>query len=128
MKETTAVFTTSDIQSRDGVTKGRLERAMSEGYKVLVATTRDRLTDDHDGWWVALVGEENIFLADPDPHRRDPETGEWCRAWLKVGWEKLYAHLGEEWPICPVRQAPEGWQGAKWELLNRGYRLGQSFK
>ena len=117
-----AVFTTSDLQDR-----GRLERAMGEGYKVLVATTRDTLLEG-DEWWVALVGEENIFLADPDPHERDPETGEWCRRHIGAGWRALYAHLGEEWPICPVRQAPKWWTGARWELLNRGYRLGQSFK
>ena len=53
---------------------GKLERALAQGCRILVPTTRSKLFS-HDEWWVALVGRENIFLVDPSTFEEECDRG-----------------------------------------------------
>lgn len=51
-----AVFSTSEIQKFKGMTEelistGLLEKALKQGYKVFVVTTRNQFRDSSDKWW-----------------------------------------------------------------------------
>ena len=100
---------------------GRLERAIRLGYDVYVASTRERL-DEHDSWWVGMVGKDHVFLA------REWKAGEDVP--VSSGWVELFGALGLAYPIAPspppsVRLAH--WTTARDMLKNYGIRLGSEF-
>lgn len=86
-------LTTSEIQEvfDVGITRhDTLPRALREGYKVLVFSTREKLAPSDD-WWVKLVGRENVFLC-------DPRKNDWEEYDYASGWKKGFAKLGISWP------------------------------
>ncbi len=134
----TAIFTTSEIQriSYSGevdfevTSTGALERALEQGFTVLVATTRSKL-GSHDSWWIDLVGEDNVFVAGDD-YDGDYDAG---RAGPNAGWRRLFQRLDEEWPTHTWEHPRTGktvttwehWTQARTVLVQRGYALGRDF-
>ena len=110
------VHTTPDGQ--DIYSTGALEEALIlEGCCVHVASTREG-PGDHDRWWIQLVESRGgrVFWG-----RSPCETADEYGA----GWRALFHHLGETWPVEDGEAVH--WQGARFALLDRGYRLGHQF-
>jgi len=118
----TVVLTTSDIQTPtyNGnelvrmTSRGLLEAALAAGHRVLVFSTRTKVSDT-DAWWVALVRQENIFLTD-EVSRKDyySQSGD-----SSSGWKKGFAALGLAWPTDD-RGEPIFWTSAWSFLQNAG--------
>lgn len=101
---------------------GALERALEQGYKVYVASTRTRM-GDHDAWWISLVGEDAVFLArEPSPAHYHEDRN----AAISAGWMGVYKEVGIPWPERDGE--PEFWTTARHMLSEHGVDLGADFK
>lgn len=91
---------------------GVLERVLEAGHQVIVATTRSRSElGNHDQWWLALVGEDNVFFASDNeslPHNRR----------YSQGWMQAFEVLGIPWPMDG--DEPEHWTAAQSLLKPHG--------
>ncbi len=138
-----AIFTTSEIQRGrwsgsglaaldfEATSTGALERALEQGFTVLVVSSRSQL-GLHDVWWIELVGEDNVFVAqDPFEVEGDQKRAEAVNA----GWRRLFARLDEEWPTHTwthprtgkTETLQESWSQAQAALVDRGYARGRDF-
>lgn len=112
MNKRVVVLMTSDIQntydtknmqvaeSSDGCkfyTTGVLEALKDSGEKIVVVSTRTKLDLDVDGWWINIVGKENIFLTPEN------DTQHLCveNPALLVPWRRLFEREGVVWPDNP---------------------------
>ena len=129
-----AVFSTTDVQrwyppdfSRRlevPQSTGVVEAALALGYTVYVASTRMKL-GLHDQWWVALVGEANVFLANDHGDAYSQQIHRDRNAEVSSGWSRLYEALGEEWPTWEGE--PCFWTSARQILSGRGYAEARDF-
>ena len=130
----TAVFSTSDVQRwhpgdysvhlEEPESTGVIEAALAAGYTIYVASTRMRPSAT-DRWWVALVGEDNVFFAnDHGDYRTMAESPDPNRE-IGSGWARLYERLGEDWPTWEGE--PEFWAAARAALAERGYAQARDF-
>jgi len=138
METKLAVFTTTEIfrHSREPsdeeprargpngykcYTRGTLERALEEGYEVIVVTSRYELLEC-DNWWKALVPEGNIYLTSDDPEMEH-------NAKFNEPWKKLYERLGLQYPMNPyLPTQPVFWPEAREQLKNHGIKRGIDFR
>ncbi len=76
---------------------GKLEALRKMGETVVVVSTRTELRHT-DGWWLELVGTDNIFLTPPN------NTRDMCVAnpALLMPWRKLFEREGVDWPTEPM--------------------------
>lgn len=127
-----AIFTTSDIwkyappgNPMERVSTGKLEAAIEQGYKVLVASTRTEL-GDCDQWWLKLVGIENVFMADETLNTGDDES---MQEYFNSGWKRLFKRLGVKWPMKAHTYGKEmHWNAARYELYKYpGIKNGSTF-
>lgn len=134
-----AVFTTSDIQGRLAAVKrlvdspprietvelrgqketfasyGKLEKALSMGYKVYVVTSRHEM-GSQDQWWIKLVGSDNCVMA----KNYGSSTCENCiQEWKNF----IQNTLGLE----PNTEA-HSWMDLMYGLKEHGIKLGSEFR
>ncbi len=136
-KRKIAVLTTSDIQSLSRKNKddevisiassgekfystGILGKAITQRYKVIVVTTRQRL-GNHDKWWIQLVGRKNI-------HYRFFKGGGYNDEGAIKKWKKLYLQLGlDETKIPNYSEQKIGWCDYHRSLPKFGIMIGRNF-
>ncbi len=71
---------------------GRLEKALAEGYTVLVGSARTRF-GQHDMWWIGLVGGiENVYFSMPHGHENHNEM-------CGNGYHRIFERLEIPWPL-----------------------------
>ena len=105
---------------------GNLERAIEQGFKIYVASTREAL-GEHDAWWIELVGTDAIHLA----RRPDPEFYEEDRsAAAGAGWMSVYDALDLPWPTLGgvTDGTPAFWTVAREKLSKHGIKIGRDFE
>lgn len=103
--------------------RGNLERAIARGFKVYVASTREKL-GRHDDWWIKLVGEGAIHLArDPDHENYDEDRS----AAISAGWMGVFEALDLPWPTRPSGE-PDFWTAARSNLRSLGIASGRDFE
>lgn len=124
-----AVFTTSEIQELNShnvfVDTGALQAALEQGYEVFVVSTREKF-GPHDKWWRELVPADHVTHCRP---LQEGESDSMLR--LNEPWKALYERLGHEYPhnFYQGRDCGEAfWTGARFKLVELGYRLGNSFR
>jgi len=114
---------------------GLLEKALDDGYKVYVVSTREKL-HACDDWWVALLSSEQIYLSVPPPSMEEwmrsspPDEEEYndiTEMHKGSAWHKLYTDLGLEYPHKP-HGGPVFWTEARWGLNHMGVKLGHEFQ
>lgn len=113
---------------------GLLEKAIDEGYKVYVVSTREKL-HECDDWWAAILPSEQIYLSDPPPSMErwllsnPPDEEEYNDVENRhkgYAWHKLYQHLDLDYPKG-YRGEPAFWTEARWKLHDMGAKLGHEF-
>jgi len=124
----------SKVTRKDGrvvtfASTGSLEKAMKNGYKIYVVSTRESLSEE-DTWWRKLVNKNRIFLA--DKQKKDEFTE-------NSGWIRLFAKLGLDYPLegregievsldSPEECPPAHWYYARIKLNHKyGMSLGRDF-
>jgi hypothetical protein len=125
-EQTSKLVLKTTFENANGVhevySTGALERALEQGYKVYVASTRERL-GDHDAWWISMVGADAVFLAQsPDPENYD----ETRNGGVSAGWMGVYKELGIPWPTHDGE--PEFWTTARRLLSKHGIDIGADFR
>ena len=94
--EKIAILGRRDIQGYQGHggSKGRLEKALDQGYTVIVVCN-GRDFGMYDLWWLELLDKGNVFRPSPrDPNSQYPDRiAEWREAW-----EKIFKRFGVEFP------------------------------
>ncbi len=134
----TVVLSTSNLQrplfERGAIVKfesyGVLEAALAAGHRVIVCSTRTKTTPIYDAWWIALVGQENVFLADePAVDENDPDALDahgrpyvgysHPKFDVSSGWKKGFAALGIPWPTQENGE-PAFWTAAEYRLKEFG--------
>ena len=119
----------SEVVREDGrvakfASTGCLEKAVKEGYRVYVASTRSSL-HEHDKWWVKLVESGNIFLAREDEDNLASENSSWVQLYHKLN---LPYPKEEEDAESPEKCAYLHWSYARNDLKTKhGMRLGSYF-
>jgi len=122
------------------VSRGRLERALEEGYEVFVITTGRGFTDS-DEWWRWLLPPEQVLrtpsrleaaeAANPTPnipvdwaslHRGESDGAFSAR--LATPWLELFRCLGLVYPLRPDGE-PEFWTAARAVLAEAGAVVGR---
>ena len=137
--ELVAIFTTSEIQrvsysgpvDFEATSTGALERALEQGFTVFVVTTRPRL-GLHDIWWIDLVGEDSVFVAE-DSYAVESDSER--DAAVNAGWRRLFERLDQPWPTHTWTHPRTGetvttqehWVQAQAALVDRGYARGRDF-
>jgi hypothetical protein len=79
-------------------TTGILEKSLSEGYTVLIVSSRTFL-DESDQWWKDLVELDNIYLANDHPGEitNDDLNLPWKRVCRRFGIEDQFNWTGWHW-------------------------------
>lgn len=126
-EETSGFALKASFEDSNGLHKvystGGLERALEQGYKVYVASTRKRLFD-HDAWWISLVGAGAVFLARPVRQRSHEDRN----AAISAGWMGAYREIGIPWPMYEDGETPEFWTTARRLLIEHGVKIGADFR
>lgn len=85
-----AIFSTSDLRDH----RAEFERAVTEGWDVRVATTRDKLVREDD-WWRCHVPDSRLYKAESEPLPHPTRECDWTQRleYMYRGWMRLHREL-----------------------------------